>query len=56
MQRHADNWEGRAGVALAVDRIKDLFGPPPSLCVQNTSACGGYNAAAFLDSWVANVS
>ncbi len=58
VQRHADNGEGRARVALAVDRVKDLFLSPAAVVVRpvHTVPAAGDDAGAFLDSWVANVS
>ena len=59
VQRHADNGEGRARVALAVDGVKDLFLWPAAVVVRPEHIgvpAAGDDAGAFLDSWVANVS
>src|SRR5512132_935604 len=52
VQRHADNGEGRAGVALAVDRVKDLFLWPAAVVVrpEHTVPAAGADGGAFLDS------
>lgn len=59
MQRHADNGEGCARVAIAVDRIKDLLLWAAAVVVRPKHIAlpaAGDHAGAFLDLWVANVS
>ena len=59
VQRHADNGEGRARVALAVDRVKDLFLWPAAVVVRPVHIrvpAAGDDAGAFLDARVAHAS
>ena len=59
MQRHADNWEGRARVALAVDDVEHLFLWSAAVVMRPVHIgvpAADDDARAFLDALVANVS